>query len=125
MSGNVTDAERAAVNESMLRDHNERIKAHNASHSWVDPPFPDWVCECARDDCREPVRLSIAEYEAVRLNPVHFIVVPSADHVQPEIERVVKSTERYWVIEKLGEAAEVSEVLDPRSDGSAVDEPRS
>ena len=106
------DPIRAARNEVLLRDYNERIEAH---HKWVDPPFAEWVCECADENCSEPVRLSIEEYEAVRAEPTHFLVVPSDEHVSPPVERVVRREERYWIVEKVGVAAEISDELDPRS----------
>jgi hypothetical protein len=37
-----------------------------------------------------------------------FVVMPSEQRVIPEIERVVKQTDRYWVVEKLGTAAAVA-----------------
>jgi len=107
--------ERAAHNESRYRALNERMEGHNAVHVWVDPPMPDWVCECASSECMKPVRLTIAEYEAVRANPTRFFVLPSDEHLTPAVERVVERHDRYWVVEKIGEAAEVSEELDPRS----------
>ena len=103
------DPGRVAKNEAARRDQNERIEDSNASIHWVDPPFADWVCECANEDCQDPVRLTVAEYDAVRLNSTHFIVVPSDEHVRPDSERVVSQGERYWVVEKVGVAAEVSE----------------
>jgi hypothetical protein len=108
--------ERAAKNESLFREHNERIEAHNAAHHWVDPPFADWVCECARGDCAVPVQLTIAEYEAVRSVATRFLVAPSDEHVLPDIELVVTRHERYWVVEKIGDAGDVSEELDARTD---------
>ena len=42
------------------------------------------------------------------------IVAPAEMHVVPEVERVVEQRERYWVVEKQGEAAEVAEELDIR-----------
>jgi hypothetical protein len=107
--------ERAAHNESRYRTLNERMEAHNAMHVWVDPPMPDWICECASPECTKPVRLTIAEYEGVRAVPTRFFVLPSEEHLSPAVERVAERHERYWVVEKLGEAAEVSEELDPRS----------
>lgn len=111
--------ERAAKNQSRFRDYNERIEPHNQVHSWADPPMPDWVCECAFVECVLPVRLTIAEYEAVRADPACFLVAPGDGHVVPEVERVVERHERYWVVEKLGEAAEVSEALDQRARDAA------
>ena len=119
VSGDLSELqERAARNESRHRALNERIEAHNAVHVWVDPPMPDWVCECASQECMKPVRLTHAEYEAVRAEPTRFLVAPSDEHLTPAVERVVERYERYWVLEKIGEAAEESEELDPRSDSS-------
>jgi hypothetical protein len=106
---------RAARNESLFREINERIEASNAAHNWVDPPYADWVCECAQEGCSAPVRLTVQEYEAVRADPAHFFVTPSDEHVRPEVEEIVRRHERYWVIEKRGVAGDVSEELDPRN----------
>ena len=111
-AGSDSGAIRAARNEILLRDYNERIEAH---HGWVNPPFAEWVCECADEKCVEPVELSIKEYEAVRAEPTHFLVAPSDEHVSPRIEHVVRREERYWIVEKVGIAAEMSEELDRRS----------
>jgi hypothetical protein len=69
---------------------------------------------CASTGCRKPVRLTIAEYEAVRASSTRFFVLPAEEHLSPAVERVVERYDRYWVVEKIGEAAEVSEELDPR-----------
>lgn len=111
--------EHAAHNEARFRDYNERIKPHNRAHHWVDPPMPDWVCECASVECTAPVRLTLAEYEAIRAHPTRFLVAPSDDHVIAEVERVLEANERYWVVEKIGEAADLSEALDERTRGAA------
>ena len=102
---------RAAKNEVVLRDLNERLEAH---HKWVGKRFSEWVCECADETCVKPVVLSIAEYEDVRAIPTRFVVAPAAEHVNRRIERVVQRDERYWVVEKVGVAAEITEDLDPR-----------
>ncbi len=107
---------RVAKNESHFREVNEFIEPSNAAHHWVNPPFADWVCECAETDCTVPVRLTVAEYENVRSDPAHFLVAPSNEHLKPEVEQVVERNERYWVVEKCGLAGEVSEDLDPRTD---------
>jgi hypothetical protein len=106
-----TDPKRIAKNEVLRREENERIEAHNASIHWVDPPYADWVCECANESCTEPVRLSVREYDEVRTYPTHFVIVPSKRHVTTDVERVVERTDRYWVVEKTGVAADVSEDL--------------
>ena len=105
---------RAARNESRFREINERIEPSNAAHNWVDPPYADWVCECAQEACSAPVRLTVQEYETVRADPTHFLVAPSDEHVTPEVEEIVHRHERYWVVGKRGVAGDVSEELDPR-----------
>jgi hypothetical protein len=107
--------ERGARNQSRYREHNERIESHNRVHRWVDPPMPDWVCECAFN-CSQPVQMTIQEYEAVRAEPTHFLIAPSPEHVVEAIEHIVARHNRYWIVEKEDRAAEVSEALDPRSD---------
>lgn len=107
--------ERAARNQDHFREYNEQIHPHNAGYVW-NPPQADWVCECADEGCLAPVRLTMAEYQSVRADPTHFLVAPSDDHVFPEVERVLARHERYWVVEKQGDAADVAEKLDERGD---------
>ncbi len=106
------DAVRAAKNEVVLRDLNERLKAYPASPGKL---YAEWVCECADMTCMKVVELSIEEYEMVRAEPTRFVVAPGAEHVDPDIERVVQRQKRYWIVEKIGIGAEISESFDPRS----------
>ena len=108
--------EAIAHNEARFREHNERVKESNATYGWVDPPVPDWSCECGWQNCKEPVRLSVDEYEAVRANATHFLVVPDEGHVAPGAERVAERHARYWVVEKVGVAAALAVESDPRAD---------
>ena len=106
------DAVRSAKNEVVLRDLNERLKAYPAS---LDQQPSEWVCECADMTCSKSVELSLEEYEVIRAEPTRFVVAPGAEHVNPDIERVVQREKRYWVVEKIGVGAEISEKFDPRS----------
>jgi hypothetical protein len=110
-----SEPDRKALNEALLRERNEALEPYNAATHWVDPPVADWHCECAMPECSQPVQLTITEYEAVRGNPRRFVIVADERHFRPEAERVVVQTDRYWVVEKVGEAAELAEALDPRS----------
>src|SRR5215203_7222660 len=74
---------------------------------------PEFLCECADTNCVEMIELSIVEYESIRSSPVRFPV--KLGHDYPEFERVVEENERYVVVEKFGEAAEIVKGLDPRS----------
>ena len=115
MTADELDAMRIAANENLLRERNEQSKAVNAVHVWVDPPLPDWTCECGDAACSNPVRVSIEEYEAIRTKSTWFMVAPGSQHVAPDVERVVQREERYWVVEKVGVGAEMSKELDPRT----------
>jgi hypothetical protein len=109
----IREHDRAARNQSLFREYNEELEPFNASHHWVDPPYADWVCECADEACDAPVRLTIPEYEAVRADPNLFFVASSEEHVAPEVERIVERQERYWVVEKIGRAGVITERFDP------------
>jgi hypothetical protein len=101
-------------NEALFREVNERVRELNAAL----PPALDtaWTCECSNTRCLELVELAPDEYEAVRAYPERFLVYPDEAHVATDGERVVERHARYWVVEKLGEAARIAEERDPRGD---------
>ncbi|MGH3102498.1 MAG: hypothetical protein ACRDN6_00145 [Gaiellaceae bacterium] len=102
--------ERAARNESLFREVNDRIKAIDAALGSEEGRF---VCECRRIDCADTIEIRLDDYVAVRAHGDRFAVVTG--HEDPGIERVVESHARFTVVEKLGEAGMVAEELDPRS----------
>jgi hypothetical protein len=104
--------ERAARNEALFRDVNERIKS---TASNISPMFTEFMCECADDSCFEHVSLTSEEYSSVRgMGPVYFILRPG--HEDTDIERVVGGeAERFEIVEKQDVAAEVAAELDPRA----------
>jgi hypothetical protein len=73
----------------------------------------EFLCECSRDECKEPVSISLEEYEEVRSSPRRFFVLPG--HEDESVEQIVVQSDRYVVVEKIGDAAEEAEELDPRS----------
>jgi hypothetical protein len=99
------DAIRRARNEVSLRKYNEHVEAKRMR---TQPTTAQWVCECADENCGQPVTMSIAEYEAVRVEPTHFLVAASEEHVAPDIEYVVRRAPGYWVVAKTGVGAEIS-----------------
>jgi hypothetical protein len=108
-----TDREqRIALNESAFRIANERMQSWEERHR--DGALEDYVCECADPDCRARVPLTGPEYEAVRSNPRHFVVVPG--HDVPGVETVIAGNDRYSVVEKAPSVATLTERTDPRSD---------
>jgi hypothetical protein len=102
---------RAARNESRFRELNERVEELHTSAA-----FTEYFCECTRADCGERVSLTIVEYEEVRKVPTHFII--ARGHIVPQVERIVRETPRYQVVEKVGVAGEVAARLDPRASRS-------
>jgi hypothetical protein len=104
--------ERAARNESLFRDVNERIDSAATDAS---PMFTEFMCECADASCFEHVSLTSEEYASVRkMGPVYFILRPG--HEDADVERVVGGEgDRYEIVEKQEVAAEVAAELDPRS----------
>ena len=107
-------AGRGARTQLLFRDVNERVKAINESFSFV-VPLGDWVCECSNQGCSDRIGLTLPEYEAVRSDPRHFCVAADGSHVDLAIEDVVTETERFWVVEKKGVAAELARSVDPRA----------
>jgi hypothetical protein len=101
---------RLGSNETVFREINEGIERGQ----WPgeeDAPI-SFRCECARLGCTELLELSVREYERVRSNPLHFIVVPG--HERVEVEIVVERRPGYLVVEKIDQAAEKAVETDPR-----------
>lgn len=101
---------RAARNESLAREVNERIGDLAPSAM-----FPEFVCECPNLGCRALLPLTVEEYEGIRAKPNTFIV--AAGHEVPEVERVIDTTDRYLVVAKRAPGDAVAEALDPRGGG--------
>ena len=106
---------RAARNQSLFREINERIEDLSAGFD-LRAPVEEWICECANDACTERIQMSAAEYEAVRNDGARFFVAPSAEHVWPDVEEVTARNERYWIVEKIGPAGRLANQADPRAD---------
>jgi hypothetical protein len=103
--------ESLAKNEDLFRDVNERIETVSEGAPRGDT-FTEYLCECDRPDCYDRVKATQEEYESVRAESTHFIVVPG--HNDPKIERVALSNERFMIVEKEGAAGEDAKESDPR-----------
>jgi hypothetical protein len=102
---------RLARNETIFREVNERIEELAQRGGELDTL--DILCECGNPDCKEPLRVSVVEYERVRQQPTDFFVAPS--HVIPAIEKVVDEKQSFDVVRKLSEEGELARKTDPRS----------
>jgi hypothetical protein len=102
---------RAGRNQALFREVNERIES--LRQGMYPQTEIDFICECFDDGCFEPLpSVAVAEYEAVRARPDHFLVAP--EHVDPAAEVVVSRDDTYWVVEKLGAARQVAVAADRR-----------
>lgn len=108
-------AKRVAQNEALFREVNERVE--EVASGFADRDEEDrltgFVCECGRRDCTESIEATRAQYEAVRSNPLRFLLLPG--HEDDSVERVIERAERFVVVVKLGEGARLAAEQDPRS----------
>jgi hypothetical protein len=116
---NQRTAERVARNEDTFRRANERI---TTAASKLDEDFGKvpLICECAAPNCTEIARVTLAEYEQVRANGRTFLVVPGHELTVVDgltIARLRQKFEAFSLMEKVGEAGEIAERLDPRGEG--------
>ncbi|MBV8599051.1 MAG: hypothetical protein JO017_09535 [Actinobacteria bacterium] len=100
-------AARAAKNEGLFREVNERIVELEENFGRRPDERTEFVCECSIADCIERVPLTLEEYQSVREQATYFLVVPG--HVDEEHERVIKDGGHYFVVEKTGLAGEIAE----------------
>lgn len=104
--------DRAAKNESVFREVNERLEELRASSA----SFLEFICECEQVDCAEQILLTEHEYQALRRESDRFAI--SLGHNNPEVDRIVAEGERYVVVEKIGAGAATARRLDPRGSDS-------
>jgi hypothetical protein len=108
---------RLARNAVQIRSVNERVALISKSCDTFGSL--KFRCECGIYECREGLQLTAGAYEAIRLEPTHFVVHP--DHVLHALEFVVLACAgSHVVVEKFGAAARLAIATDPRD---AVDEP--
>jgi hypothetical protein len=107
--------ERLSRNEAIFREINERTRSLQERFGPEDPTtrYEEFLCECGDQMCVERVKLTVPEYESVRAGSAQFVLRPG--HTIPRVERVVQENDRYVVVVKLGDAAEVAVERDPRS----------
>jgi hypothetical protein len=103
---------RAAKNQSLFRDVNERIEEVGEGLG-LGASELEFICECAHEGCTEHIQMTHSEYEAVRRVPTHFAVV--AGHEIDGVEEIVERNARYVVVVKLGAGGEMAMKLDARS----------
>jgi hypothetical protein len=106
-------AERVARNDAAFREANESIRA--TADGWRMTGRLPVICECADVGCSELLQLTGPEYEEVRADPRWFINAPGHQVNAQGWAVVVGERGHYLIVEKIGEAGEIVEELDPRT----------
>ncbi len=89
-------SQRILENERAFRVINQRLRA-DLERGGEDGPV-QFVCECGHSECHESIQLTPAEYADVHVREDQFVTM--AEHVLPDVEHVVASTDRYVVVRK-------------------------
>ncbi len=105
-----TDKERVASNEATFRRINESVESDYAETNYAG--LIGFLCECGHSDCEETIQMNRREYESVRTNPRRFAVI--GDHAIGTTEDIVEGHQRYAVVEKHEDVADLVERSDPR-----------
>jgi acetone carboxylase gamma subunit len=96
-------AERAAANEALLREVNDRIEdVGERLRVLPEDERLDFRCECGQSGCDAMISMSVREYVHVRSDNDRFAVTPG--HEDTRIERVVERRDGYLIVDKRPEA---------------------
>ena len=113
--------ERRARNEALFRNVNERLRAIDDQLDTAAVGAPvrereEFFCECGSLGCTARLPMTREQYESVRANATHFVILPG--HVDERIERVVERHPNFVVVEKSDEEQDIARETDPRSGDS-------
>jgi hypothetical protein len=102
-----------ATTQTIFREMNEWTKEDVDTVDGDQRIMDTYLCECGDQRCTAPIRLTLAEYEAVRAYPTRFAL--ALNHENPEIDSVLDENERFATIEKsYGSAARIARASNPR-----------
>lgn len=101
---------RQVENEVVFRQMNEKVQKSlkkldkMAKEEGYEPDLPiddmqlNFYCECADENCRQRIPLSLKKYQELHKNRRQFIVIPG--HEVSAIERVIAKKRTYTEVEK-------------------------
>jgi hypothetical protein len=89
----------AVETEVIFREVNEAIAKTAEGFKAKEAEF---LCECADPDCAHRVPATLDDYESVRADGTHFMLVPG--HEEPTVERIVRRGNGFHVVEKFSRA---------------------
>jgi hypothetical protein len=91
--------ERIAKNNAIFREANQKIRAKADQHDAPMERIP-FLCECAREDCTQIVRLTLEQYTDVRSHPAHFLTAVGHEGAEEPLGQLVSKGDGYHIIEK-------------------------
>jgi hypothetical protein len=94
-----------ALNQSRVRNANERLQRLARSHRFDPAQRVPFLCECADPSCQEIVMLSLTDYEAVRAHPNRFFLVAGHENPEAAHERLLEAEQGYAVVERSEQQA--------------------
>lgn len=88
---------RLIENEVIFRDVNKNIQefVDDEKHT---PSLLPFYCECSNPDCIERIEMTTGQYAKIHKDRKNFITL--IGHEYKQVERVVKKTSNYQVVEK-------------------------
>ena len=106
-----SQASRAAKNEALFREVNERIVELTET---FEAEGLEIICECSDTGCGDTFRVTTTEYDSIRAAGNRFAVI--SGHEDASVEHPVDRNERFTVVEKIGESGAVARALDAHTD---------
>jgi hypothetical protein len=106
-------AERVAFNDNIFRRANEAIEQSAASLGAEVDQLP-CICECAEESCTTVVLVPSDDYARIRSDSRLFLNAPGHEVAGQGWGKVVERHDGYVIIEKIGRAGEIAEMIDER-----------
>jgi len=100
-----------AADEAAFREANEQIRQAQRELK-PDAERVPFLCECEERSCREPILLPPAEYELIRSESTHFVIVSG----HPTDGDVVSERDGHAVVRKSGRGGDIAIETDPRKE---------
>ncbi|HEY7259672.1 MAG TPA: hypothetical protein VH459_11410 [Gaiellales bacterium] len=90
--------ERLVKNEQAARAYNNRRLRFELDDTGADDEPVPFLCECGDQSCAEAMEMTGDDFMSIHSAPNRFAVLPG--HVLGDVEWVVETGERFWVVEK-------------------------
>jgi hypothetical protein len=104
-------AERVAFNDNLFRRANDSIE-RSAAGIGAEIEHVPFICECAEESCTTVIRVPSDDYMRVRSDSRLFLNAPGHDEAAQGWAKVVERHADYVIVEKIGRAGEIAEMID-------------